>query len=348
MHQFFGDFALRSEALNGWYYMRRLYEKEQSALFNQPTINQISNEIERLKNEEMKFLSTIQSQSFLHQYLIVRKSIYSVLPVLEYRKEDILNLVNSFRKINYADANLWSSGLLADCIRAHFYLLENNGSGSQEVYLEMTKSIDLMLDQLAHDNVKLNAISNHLFTFLEQRSLFGASEYLALRILEIEACTIDSDFANRLEFYRKLKLGNRAPDFVFTGDVYRNKTWTSTTFNLTEVNAKYKILVFGASWCAKCVEEVPEIIQHYPQWKSMGAELIFISLDEDPELFKSFVRVIPGISLCDYSIWEGRVAQDFHVFATPTIFLLDANHSILLRPLTVFQLNAWLELNGKN
>lgn len=348
MHQFLGDFALRSEALNGWFYMRRLYEKEQKILFNQNTINQISHEIERLKNEEMKFLSSIQNQTFLHQYLLVRKSIYSVIPVLEYRKEDLPNLINSFREINHADVHLWSSGLLADCIRAHFYLLENNGGTLQEVYDEMSKSIDLILEQLVNDNEKLNAISNHLFSFLEQRSLYQASEYLALRILDLESCSLDNEFANRLEFYRKLKIGNQAPAFIFNGDIFSQSKWVSGAFNLNDLNAEYKILVFGASWCPKCADEVLEIINHYESWKKMGAEIIFISLDTEPELFKSFARVIPGISLCDYAKWDGKVVKDFHVFSTPTIFLLDKNQNILLRPFSIYHLNAWLELNARN
>jgi hypothetical protein len=55
---------------------------------------------------------------------------------------------------------------------------------------------------------------------LEQRSLFGASEYLALKVLNEVSCTINNDLAAQLESYRAMKTGNTAPDFEFNGDVF--------------------------------------------------------------------------------------------------------------------------------
>ncbi len=347
VHQFLSEFGERTQALNGWYYMRKMYQNEKSHLHNVEAIASMSAEIERLTDLENTFFRSIAEYEFTYHYLHMRRLIHSVMPVLEFRFGEAPNLLQEYRTIDYADDKLWKSGLLSDMIQSHFYLLENMGGSIQQVYEEMTHSIDLILDQLSHNSPRFNAATNHLFLYLEQRNLFRASEYLALRILDMESCSVDSDFAKQLEFYRKLQIGNKAPDFVFTGDVYRNGTWSSTTFNLKDVKTNYKILVFGASWCPKCVNELQEIIAHYPQWKTYGAELVFVSLDDEPELFKNFVRDIPGISLCDYAQWEGVSVKNYHVFATPTIFLLDANHNILLRPFSVYQLNTWFELNAK-
>jgi hypothetical protein len=52
----------------------------------------------------------------------------------------------------------------------------------------MNKSIDILVANLLPDEQKLNAITKYLFKFLEKRSLFKASEYLALKLLNEQGC----------------------------------------------------------------------------------------------------------------------------------------------------------------
>jgi len=51
----------------------------------------------------------------------------------------------------------------------------------------------------------------------------------------------------------------------------------------------------------------------------------------------------PFISTCDYEKWEGEAVKDYHVFATPTIYLLNENDEILLKPNSVSQMNSWVD-----
>jgi hypothetical protein len=84
----------------------------------------------------------------------------------------------------------------------------------------MNISIDSMMKNLVTDEKKFNEITGYLFRLLEQRSLFGASEYLALKVLNEVSCTINNHLAAQLESYRAMKKGNIAPDFEFNGDVF--------------------------------------------------------------------------------------------------------------------------------
>ena len=71
--------------------------------------------------------------------------------------------------------------------------------------------------------------------------------------------------------------------------------------------------------------------------------MVFVSLDEDEKIFKSFASVFPFISLCDYKKWESDIVKSYHVFATPTIYLLNDKREILLRPNSVSQLDSWVD-----
>ncbi len=223
-------------------------------------------------------------------------------------------------------------------------LIENSGRSLDSVYIEMNKSIDILVENLLVNDKKLNEITENLFKSLEKRSLFKASEYLALKLLNELGCTINNDFAAQLENYRAMKKGNTAPNIMFNGDVfapgYENGNIPKS---LSAIKSKYTVVVFGASWCPQCPQELSKISGLYKKWKEQGVEVVFVSLDEDKNIFESFAEVFQFISICDYQKWESPIAKDYYVFATPTIYLLNSKREILLRPNSVSQLDSWVD-----
>jgi len=143
--------------------------------------------------------------------------------------------------------------------------------------------------------------------------------------------------------YRAMKTGNTAPDILFTGDVFKNGTVENTTKYLSEMKSDYKVVIFGASWCSKCTEELGQLLPIYDKWKAKGVEVVFISLDTVKSTFKSFSSVFPFISMCDYKKWNTQAVKDYYVFATPTLYLLNSKREILLRPNSVSHLNSWID-----
>ena len=190
----------------------------------------------------------------------------------------------------------------------------------------------------------LNEVTDYLFDLLERHSLFQASEYLAIKVLNETSCTLNSDLANQLESYRAMKVGNVAPDIVFNQEINAPGYSQSTIpKKLSEMNSNYTVVVFGASWCEKCTKEIPEIAKHYAKWKSEGVEVVFVSLDENKEMFNNFTAIFPFISVCDFGKWESKAVKDYYVFGTPTMYLLDNNRKIILRPNSVKQMDSWVD-----
>jgi thiol-disulfide isomerase/thioredoxin len=190
----------------------------------------------------------------------------------------------------------------------------------------------------------LNEITEYLFKFLEKRSLFKASEYLALKLLNEQGCTLNNDFAAQLESYRAMKKGNIAPDFEFQEEILApNYEIDKQPKKLSDLTSKYTVVVFGASWCPQCPQELSKISGFYNKWKEQSVEVVFVSLDEGETIFKSFAGVFPFISVCDYQKWDCPIVQNYHVFATPTIYLLNNKREILLRPNSVSQLDSWVD-----
>ena len=334
----------REQTLSAWTYLEKIYQSDSLFSIHKIPTQAILNEKKRIKKEEELFLQSLPSGSYVKWFLPIRKLVSNVSMIAQYRTEEIPSAIAAFRALDYTDSRLYKSGLFKDAIESHFWLLENSGKSLDSVFIEMKLSIDAMMVHLIKDEKKLNEVTDYLFDLLERQSLFQASEYLALKALNETSCTLNSDLAKQLETYRAMKKGNTAPEILFTSSVlapnYVNKKLPE---KLTDLKNKYTVVVFGASWCPKCKEELPEIAKQYQKWNANGVEVVFVSLDDDQAAYHSFAKDFPFISTCDFKKWESKMAKDYYVFGTPTMFLIDQNRKIILRPTSVKQMDAWVD-----
>jgi thiol-disulfide isomerase/thioredoxin len=337
--------AKREQTLSAWDYLQKIYQGD--ALFsNQKTIYQsINSEIKRIGKEDLDFLSKLPSISYAYWYLPIRKLISSVSTVAQYRTQEIPATIAAFRKINYADPRLYKSGLLKDALESQYWLLENRGLPLDTIYKDMNVSTDFILNSISKNEQLYNEITKYLFDYFEKHSLFQSAEYLSIKTLTQNSCTLNTNLANQLESYRAMKVGNTAPNIIFTGDVFKNGLSISSPNRLSEINSKYKVVIFGASWCTACSEEMVQLFPLYSKWKAKGLEVVFISLDTDKTAFKNYTNVMPFISYCDYQQWNTQAAKDYYVSSSPTIYLLDKNNKIILRPRFVKAIDNWIDYN---
>jgi thiol-disulfide isomerase/thioredoxin len=342
--QYAVEYPKRQQVLSAWEYLQKIYQSDSLFLKQKLPHDAIEIEINRINKEESDFLGNLDPKSYISWYIPTRKLVSSVSNVAQNKTKEIPSTIASFRSLDYTDIRLYKSGLFKDVIDSHYWLLENMGKPLDDVFEEMNISTDYLLSNLSNDEKKFNEITKYLFNLLEQRSLFKASEYLALKALTQNSCTLNTYLAFQMESYRAMKKGNIAPDIEFTGDVFKNGSAIKIPTRLTEVESSYEVVVIGASWCQKCVEELSQVPQLYEKWKSKGVEVVFVSLDTDALSFQNFTKAFPFISMCDYKKWETKAALDYYVFASPTMFLLDSNRKIVLRPNSVIQIDAWIDL----
>lgn len=327
--------------LGAWGFLEKIYATDTLFIVQKAPVKAIQEEKLRIKNEDTAFLEQLPKESYVKWFLPTRKLVSNVSTVAQYRTEEIPATINAFRNLDYTDIRLYKSGLFKDAIESHFWLLENSGNPLDKVFQEMKISIDAMLPKLATNEKIFNEVTNYLFDLLEKHSLFEASEYLALKVLNESSCTIDSDLANQLETYRAMKKGNIAADIIFDKSNFVNSKTTLT--KLSDIKSPYTVIVFGGSWCPKCTEELPAISKNYDKWKSKGVEVIFIALEEDKKAFADFSARFPFPSYSDLKKWESNIVKDYYVFSTPTMFLLDNKREIILRPNSVNQMDAWVD-----
>jgi len=350
-NQLFAQYAKehprREQAISAWNYLENIYNNDSLFQQQKESLKAIHQEKLRINKEDTQFLNKLPANSYVQWFLPIRKLVSNVSIIAQYHTEEIPATIAALRNVDYNNPRLYKSGLLKDVIESHYWLLENMGQPLDVAYNEMNISSDYLIRNLIKDEKKLNEISQYLFNLLEKHSLFKASEYLAVKLLTQNSCVLNEALSKQLESYRKMKVGNIAPDILLEGDVFINGNPTKTISKLSEIKSNYTVVLFGASWCPNCVEEINQLLPLYEKWKTKGLEIVFVSLDTDKESYKKYTEKLPFLSFCDYKKWDTKPAQDFAVFASPTFFLLDNNRKIILRPNSVKHLDTWIEFNIK-
>ena len=325
------------QKLAGLRYLLPLYKKSQT------NENWLQNEINTQEKAFEVFINKLPKSSYVKEYLAFRKFLGDVQLTQERYKE--INRVKqhelTFTKIDFANDVLWYSGLLKEIISSYYQMLELY----QDKEIITKKSIEannVWLKTLENQTIKQQEVAEFCFTMLEKKGLIKASEQIALSMLNKDNCQLTDKQTNLFEQYRKLAIGKTAPNIVFENILERTKSK-----DLKSLSSKYKLVVFGASWCPNCQTDYPSLIGKYKKLKeSHNLEVVYISIDTDKKDFEEYYKDAPFVTVFDGKGWETQAAKDYYVFATPTYILLDKELKILAKIQSPEHLEAWIQTNA--
>lgn len=333
--QYFEDYKQRQEALFGWHYLKDKYQEYEVLNKQKIILKNIDKESSRIEKEDSNYLNALDKETYVSWFLPLKKLVSDMPIIVRHKTEHIPSAIKQFRNIDFNNPKFKTSGLLKDLIGGHYLLLENSGQSLDSISAQMNKSTNYLLDNLSKNEELLNETSDYLFDFLEKRSLHKNADYLAVQLLSNDGCVLDKKLTNKLEAYHKLKLGSKAPDIIFSDNT-----------KLSSI-ASTKLLVFGASWCPKCKEDTLKLKTYYTFWKQKGIDIVYVSIDTDKIEFEKAYNKFPWKTDCDFKGSDGEGAKNYHVFATPTYFLLDKDLKIVLRPKSIEQINSWINSKHK-
>ena len=334
----------REQTLLIWDNLIKTYSGDSLFIKHNNLIPLMQKEKTRIRSEDSLFLSSLPENSFIEYYLPLRRLITSAYTSVQFKPEMIPQILSTFRQVDHKSKHLYKSGLLKEVIETHFWLIENSGFGRARISNEMKKSVDFLILDLIGDTEKLNLIFKHLFHYFEERSLFDFSDYLAKSLLSSNRNILDVQLLFELEAYVTMQKGKIAPDIKFHGDLILPPGIDEKNMpkSLLDLNHSKKLLFFGSSNCGQCADELKKLTKFYDYVKGSDIEVIFISLDTVKEDFLNTSSTLPFFSFCDYKGNQGQAIIDYHVFASPTIFLLSDDNEILLKPNSIDHLNAWI------
>lgn len=300
--------------LAGLNYLIELYQKEPERL------QWLRREASIQKNKFELFVWQMPQNSYAAYYLRLRKFISDIAHSVQTDTTMTEKQEAFFNQIDFADSRLWQSGLLADLLGSTYQQAAGQ-TDTGNAKLRINKITDVWIQKLATNTIKQQDVAEYCFKMLEQQGRMASAEHIAINMLGQTGCVLDEKRTNLFEQYRKMGIGNRAPDIKLQNGK-----------QLSKLNNKYKLVVFGASWCQDCVRDYPTLVGVYKQLKAKhDLELLYVSLDNDKASFDAFYKEAPFLTWCDTKGWESEPAMLYHIVATPSYFVLDKDLKILAK-----------------
>ena len=139
------------------------------------------------------------------------------------------------------------------------------------------------------------------------------------------------------EPYQKVRVGAKAPNIS-------QKTIDGENVDLYSLDSEYVILFFWSADCPYCHNFMGKIRKKLDFSKF---RLLTFAIANDIDEVRSELSVmrLNGCHFYDKARWESEVIKDYHVFTTPTVFVLDRNKTIVCKPNDWTELESWLKKN---
>jgi peroxiredoxin len=102
-----------------------------------------------------------------------------------------------------------------------------------------------------------------------------------------------------------------------------------TTRSIATARGRPLLLAFWSLTCAPCLEELPDLVRLYEQWRPRGLEMIAVTMPYDPPLgVQEFARTraLPYPVAVDV---QGTAMRAWGVAYVPTAFLIDAEGRVV-------------------
>ena len=244
-----------------------------------------------------------------------------------------------FDRLDFTDNLLLNSNTYTKKIIDYLSLYRNPNlvqSTQEDLFIE---AVDNILSETNQDRNVYGFILDYLIKGFEKFKFEKVLTHIAENWLG-ENCETDNKslLLKRVESYRKMAPGNIAPDIIVE-DIDGN------VIALSELGHEYTLVLFWASWCPHCKSMIPELQKWYNEKREIDMEILAISIDTSRTEWQKIIldNQLPWINCDESGGWNGKVAIDYNLYATPTMFIISRNRKILAKPVTFYEFTMEVE-----
>ncbi|MCF8225437.1 MAG: AhpC/TSA family protein [Bacteroidales bacterium] len=195
-------------------------------------------------------------------------------------------------------------------------------------------AVDIIMANTSGDTELRSFVVEYLLDGFQSFGMEKIQVYIVETYVD-ETCETDAvELARvRVEGYRKMEAGQRVEDILI-------RTHSDEMVRLSDVNADYILVLFWAVHCEHCRDMMPELKEWYLNERPSDMEVFAVSIDTVKSEWETYLEKnnLPWINAHEPMGWEGKSAEDYNIYATPTLFLLDKGLEIVARPFTIREL----------
>lgn len=201
----------------------------------------------------------------------------------------------------------------------------------EEAFME---AVDIIMANTSGDPEIRSFVVEYLLEGFESFGMEKIQTYIVDTYVD-ETCTTDAvELAyQRVLGYRKMAEGNVAADIYIRGA-------DNHMVRLSEVPSEYTLVIFWATYCEHCTKLMPSLREWYDAEKPANLEIFAVSIDTSEYAWQSYNKIEnpPWINTREPMAWTGKSPEDYNVYATPSMFLLDRQRKIIAKPYTFREL----------
>lgn len=246
-----------------------------------------------------------------------------------------------FDHIDFNDTVLLQSSLLNSKVISYLSLYQNGDVDRETFENNLLMGVDSLLSKASVNQAMYEYMVGFLIKGFEAIGFEKGLEHIANHNQLDKFCVNTKrllELQNKVEMINSLALGKTAPDFITT-DI------NGSIINLGNIDSDKIVLFFWASWCPHCKELIPELNEIYKADSNKNIQVIGISIDTNIDDLKQAINDndILWPNIADLKGWDGEIVTQYGIAATPSIFILDKEKTILAKPTNKAQLTKLLE-----
>ena len=301
-----------------------------------------NSKLKSIQNEYKNFIN-VESQanpkSFISRY--IRSSQLPIIPKNVTQQERLAYLKkHGLGNINFDDAELISSDMFTNKSIEYLTYYRNPQLPKELLEKEFMKAVDTLLNKAKVNQLVYQHITEYLIDGFKKFGFDKIIDYIVENyVVKDDLCldeTLENSIEKRIEQSKKLARGTIAPSFIMPD-------MNGKVIDLANIKSNKLLLVFYSTECPHCKELLPKLNKIKSENKEI--EIIAISLDSKREEWLKFIeqKKLTFTHLNDSNGWDGDLATQFYIYATPTMFLLDADKRIIGKPTTFSEIQKLLQ-----
>ena len=298
--------------------------------------------LKEIQNEYLEFINKgaqVKPKSFISRYI---KS--AQLPVIPQNitSEEQLNYLktHALDNVDFNDTQLIYSNVFTNKTIEYLTYFRNPQLPKELLEKEFMKAVDTVLNKAKVNELVYQHITGYLIDGFKKFGFDKIINYIVENYVIKDDLCLDEQTENsiqrRINQSKILKVGTKAPNFIMPDK-------DGKVIYLSRIKAEKILLVFYASWCPHCQKLLPKLAKWYK--KQNGLKVLAISLDGKKEDWVKFVKdnKLNFININDPNGWDGDLASDYFIYATPTMFLLDSEKRIIGKPTNYNEILAYFK-----
>jgi thiol-disulfide isomerase/thioredoxin len=209
-----------------------------------------------------------------------------------------------------------------------FYNVDFEGSNEAEMYMKTFREM-----VVSTKNIKKNpscyALLHQLFDIKENYSTNQLKYWSSLFSNELKKSVSYNIIQGYIKKREDLEKYGYRKNFNWI-DINNNKY----SFDQAKNGKQMMLLIFWASWCSPCRQEIPELKKFYNDYKDK-VSLVSLSIDNNFDNWKGAVEKekMPWLNLSGLPARRNGIKKEYNISSVPNLILLDKNGKVLINGL---------------